>query len=446
MGFPSRLAAMGISVSLACAAAGQAADKKAAPARTPAADPSAVVTSKVDRHRIAETTSQLVRINSEYEYGVTHNHKETAEFLANELRHLGLDVTVVTTSPEFPVVIGRLRGTGGGRALGLVTHYNTVYVGNRKNWTMDPFSGEYRDGKIYGRGASNSKGSVAADIEVARALIDSKVKLRGDLVLLFPPGEGATEFCMPWIVENRPELIQADWYMGGGGGGDFTRAHAGHVWLKLITKGKQMHPPCPPPCVNAIDKMMKVLPAVARVEEWMTWKKDPLFGERKPYAEVGKIVGGYEVNIVPDRCEADLDIRTVPTMTQEQIAKDLDALIAKLKKEDPLIDVEVEWIWKSIVPFDGWFKVTDDDPIVKAIKEIAPKYTGKEPKWRPGIGGGAGRPDLWALGTKVIYFGVGRGGEGGGGGGAHGVDEWVSVDRLVEQARFHSELALKMLQ
>jgi acetylornithine deacetylase/succinyl-diaminopimelate desuccinylase-like protein len=192
--------------------------------------------------------------------------------------------------------------------------------------------------------------------------------------------------------------------------------------------------------------MMKVLPAVARVEEWMTWRKDPLFGERKPYAEVGKIVGGYEVNIVPDRCEADIDIRTVPTMTQEQIAKDLDALIAKLKKEDPLIDVEVQWIWKSIVPFEGWFTVKDDDPIVKAISEIAPKYTGKVPKWRSGIGGGAGRPDQWALGTKVNYFGVGRGGEGGGGGGAHGIDEWVSVDRLVEQARFNAELALKMLQ
>ena len=404
----------------------------------------APVTKSVDRHRIIELTRQLVRINSEYEYGVTHNHKEIADFIANELNHIGLQVTLVTANPEFPVVIGRLKGTGGGPSLGMVTHYNTVYVGNREKWTVDPFEAMYQDedGKIWGRGASNSKGSVAADIETARAIIDSGVRLKGDLVLLFPPGEGATEFCLPWIVKNRPELIRADWYLGGGGGGDFTRAHAGHVWLKLISKGTQEHPPCPPPCVNAIDKMMKVLPAVARVEEWMTWEPHPLFGDRKPFAEVGKIAGGYQVNIVPDRVEADIDIRTVPTQTQEQIAKDLDALLARLKNDDPAIDIEVQWIWKQIVPFEEWFKVTEDDPIVQAIMEIAPKYTGRKPTWRKGVGGGAGRPDLWANGSKVIYFGVGRRG----GGGAHGIDEWVSVDALVEKARFNSELAVYMLR
>ena len=73
----------------------------------------APVTKSVDRHRIIELTRQLVRINSEYEYGVTHNHKEIADFIANELNHIGLQVTLVTANPEFPVVIGRLKGTGG---------------------------------------------------------------------------------------------------------------------------------------------------------------------------------------------------------------------------------------------------------------------------------------------------------------------------------------------
>ncbi|MGH9350392.1 MAG: M20 family metallopeptidase [Vicinamibacterales bacterium] len=400
------------------------------------------LTKHVNRDRIIRLTQQLVRINSEYEYKVVHNHKEISDFIAKELRSFGMQVEVVAGDPDFPVVVGRLKGATGKPTLGFATHYNNVKVGSREKWSFDPHSGEYKDGKIYGRGAANSKGSVAGDIETARALKESGIKRNGDLVVVFMPGEGATEFAMPWVVKNRPELIRADWYMGGGGGGNFTRMHAGHVWFKLIVHGTQVHPPCTANgCVNAVEKLLKVLPRVIKVEDWLTWKAEPPFETRKPTADVTKIVAGHQINMIADRAEADIDMRTLPNMTQPQIEKALLALLDRLKKDDPEIDVDIEWIWKSIVPYSDWFKVTEGDPIFKAIAEVAPKYTGREPEWSNGVGGGAGRPDLWELGSKVIYFGVG----GGGGGGAHGIDEFVTVDGIVRKARFQVELAAKVL-
>jgi acetylornithine deacetylase/succinyl-diaminopimelate desuccinylase-like protein len=202
-----------------------------------------------------------------------------------------------------------------------------------------------------------------------------------------------------------------------------------------------VHPPCTGNCVNAVEKLLKVLPRVVKVEDWLTWKAEPPFENRKPTADVTKIVAGHQINMIADRAEADIDMRLLPNMTQPQIEKELRALLDTLKREDPAINVDIEWIWKSIVPYSDWFKVTEDDPIFKAISEVAPKYTGRKPEWSKGVGGGAGRPDLWELGTKVIYFGVG----GGGGGGAHGIDEYVNVDGIVRNTRFQVELAARVL-
>src|SRR4029079_12800055 len=169
-----------------------------------------------------------------YEYPDILHHKEIAAVLAAELKSIGMQVEVVAGDPNFPVVVGRLKGTEGKPSLGFATHYNTVMVGNRSKWTVDPFAAVYKAGKIYGRGASNSKGGLVADIEAVRAIKESGVKLKGDLVIVSMPGEGGTEFAMPWVLKNRPELIKADYYLEGGSGGDFTRMQAGHVWFKLV--------------------------------------------------------------------------------------------------------------------------------------------------------------------------------------------------------------------
>ena len=404
----------------------------------------------VDQDRIVELTQRMVRINSEYERNVVHNHEEVAQLIADEVKRIGLETEIIRPEEaDFPAVVGRLRGSSGTPVLGMTQLYNTVYIGDRSLWAVDPLGGEVKDGRIWGRGATNSKGSVAAMIETARVLKESGAQLKGDLIVLFIPGEGGTEFCLPWLVENRPEVIQADWYLAGGGGGNIVKKAGGHMWLKLIVRGHMAHPGftvedgrAP---VNAIHKLNKILPAVLDVDSWMTWEPDPLFanyvssqGEGRPFAEVNKIVGGYEVNMVPDRAEADIDIRLFPSQDPDQVQAELEAVFARMKEEDPDLDVEIQRIGTQKVADHYWEGLTEDDPLIAAIFDIGPNYTGQKPKWRMSAGGG--RPDIWNLGSKWVSFGVGKGGN------AHAPDEWVDIDSLGQQAKLYAELALRVLQ
>jgi len=410
--------------------------------------PDTPLADRIDRDRIVQLTQSMIRINSEYEKDVTHNHKEIAEFIARQVRAIGFETEVIDQNPDFPIVVGRLRGSEGTPVLGITELYNTVYIGDRAVWSVDPLGGEIKNGRIYGRGAANSKGSLAASLEAARAVKASAGQLKGDLVLLYTPGEGGQEFCLPWVVENRPELIKADWYLAGGGGGNITRMAGGHVWARLIIRGTIAHPGATVggrAPVNAIHKLAQVMPAVMDVDRWMTWEPHPLFsnyvssyGVGKPFVEFGKIVGGYEVNMVPDRVEADIDIRVFPKQTPEQILRELEALFADMRKDDPDIIVEVERIGAQIVPYHYWDQLTEDDPLIRTIFEVAPSYTGRKPEWRMSAGGG--RPDLWQLGSKWISFGIASGQ------GAHAADESVEIDSLVKHAQLYADLVLRTLQ
>ena len=150
---------------------------------------------RIQQQRIVDLTQRMIKIDSQYEKDVVVRHKEIVDFIAREIKDMGLELEVIRQNPDYPIVVGRLRGSGGRPVLGITELYNTVYIGNRKLWTVDPLGGIVKNGRIYGRGASNSKGSLAASLVAARALKESGLKIKGDLVLLYTPGEGGEEFC-----------------------------------------------------------------------------------------------------------------------------------------------------------------------------------------------------------------------------------------------------------
>lgn len=282
--------------------------------------------------------------------GVVHNHKEMVAFLEKELRSIGVEVEVVGPAKPFevpyhrclavkypgdpadvPVVVGRLRGKAGKPVLGLETLYNNLVIGDRSQGTVDPLGGEIKDGKVYGRGATNSRTTVAKYIEVLRVLKESGVALDGDLVVTLTPGEGATEFAMPWVVEHRPELVKADWCLMGCCGPVFQR-QAGHIWAKLSVLGTMHHPGSAE--VYAVHQMLQVLPKVIDVDRWMKWKPDPMFS--KPHVEATVLSSGnprdVAVNVTPATVEAQLGIRLLPSQDPKQVVAEINKLLDDLKK------------------------------------------------------------------------------------------------------------------
>jgi len=415
----------------------------------------------ISEDRIVRVLQQMVRINSEFAKGVVHNHKEMVAFLEKELRSIGVDVEVVRPAApfeapyhrglgvkypgdpaDFPVVVARLRGKVGKPVLGLETLYNNVVIGDRSQWTVDPLGGEIKDGKVYGRGATNSHASVAKYIEVLRVLKESGVALDGDLVVTLTPGEGATEFAMPWVVEHRPELVKADWYLMGCCGPVFQK-QAGHIWAKLSVLGTMHHPGSAD--VNAVHQMLQVLPKIIDIDSWMKWKPDPMFS--KPHVEATVLSSGdpneVAVNVMPAKVEAHLDIRLLPNQEPKQVVAEINKLLDDLKKADPKLEVQFEVAGVQKVPEEYWTRITEKDPLVQEILKLSRDYSGKDVKmsWRGGVGGG--RPDFWNVGALVVFSGgldLPRGG-----GGSHSPDEYATISALVPGTRVIVDIVQRVL-
>ena len=162
----------------------------------------ASVTERLQRVELVSLTRRLIGIRSDYDEGVMANHGEMAAFLAGYLRELGMEVHVVEPTPGYPTVVGRLRGARDEPTLGLLAHYNTVTVGDRTKWKVDPFAAKVDRDRIYGLGASDQKAPIAATLLATRAVLEAGIPLQGTLVHLFIPGEGAQVHSLPFIVNN----------------------------------------------------------------------------------------------------------------------------------------------------------------------------------------------------------------------------------------------------
>ena len=126
---------------------------------------------QIDRPYLEQTLASLVRINSvnpKFSDGST-DESAIAAHLEGVLRALGMDVTLYDAAPRRTSVVGRLRGTGGGRSLMLYGHIDTVGIEGMKA----PLSGRSREGRLYGRGTYDMKGGVAACIAAVKAIVDS---------------------------------------------------------------------------------------------------------------------------------------------------------------------------------------------------------------------------------------------------------------------------------
>lgn len=407
------------------------------------------VEANIKEAELIDLTQRLVRIRSDYDEAIVANHNEIANFLADYLRNMGFEVHVLEPEPNYPTVIARLKGSEGTPQLGLLGHYNTVMAGDMSKWETDPWSGEYRDGRVYGLGAVDMKMHIASSLLATKAVLDAGIKLKGDLIHLYIPGEGAQTHSLPHITESHPELLKADWYIDEEGGTSLTKNSGGWTWVKVRVTGVTGHTggsrgdgkPGPP--INAIYKMAKVLTEIQQIDNWMTYKKDPYQArplyDGKPIVEAGKIEGGYKVNQVPDWAEVQLDIRMLPGQSPEGVLSEMRALFDRLKKEDPELEVSVEPMTTQWVPKEYWDSLNDDDTLIKAIKEIAPAYIGKIPEWKGSLGGG--RPDLWATGAKWVPFGVPNPGSE-----PHSPNEYANIDSGMNRAKMFAAILLKVLE
>lgn len=237
--------------------------------------------------------------------------KACAERVGTFLEACGADVVFEEVLPGRPNVIGHFRGRKGKPGLLFAPHTDTVSV---KGMTIDPFGGEIRDGKVWGRGASDTKGTMAGMLWALYQLKDEIPNYNAAISFVGLMGEeagqpGSKHFAKhhaddyEFAVVGEPTELKT------------VYASKGCVWLELSTAGHSCHGSTPERGENAIRKMMPVLEAlIPALEAKLPEFHDDTLGN--PTISLGSLSGGTSPNIVPASCRAILDLRETPALHQ----------------------------------------------------------------------------------------------------------------------------------
>jgi acetylornithine deacetylase len=376
-----------------------------------------VFESRVDASETIDLLKGLVRINSVNPSLVPGAPGETeiAEHVGEFMRGIGMDTRVEEVEPGRPNAVGVLRGTGGGPTLMLNGHTDTVGVNYME---IDPLDPVVKEGRMYGRGAVDMKGGLAAILAATKAVVDSGIELRGDLVVAAVCDEEYASIGTEKVVEQ----FRADAaIIGEPTELNILVAHKGFAWINVETRGVAAHGSAWQVGVDAIAKMGKVQVGLERLQdEVLMRRRHVLVGP--PSVHSSTIQGGRELSTYPDHCKLQVERRLIPGENREEIDEEMKGLLSSIHELDPKFNGSHE-----ITFFRGPMEVSPEEKICRLLSDCAEEVTSE----RPVFVGGSGWLDtqiIWGRGTPAVAFGpVGSG--------AHSAVEYVEVDSVVKAAR-----------
>jgi acetylornithine deacetylase len=331
---------------------------------------------------------------------------ELASFVADWCRRAGLEVEVEEVSTRRPNVIATARGSGGGRSLLLNAHMDTVGVEGME----DPFSGRIAEGRLFGRGACDMKGGLAAIMLAASRAREAG--LAGDVIV--------TAVCDEEVASIGTAAIAGVLRADAAIVSEPTEervciAHKGFVSWEIETAGRAAHGSRPDLGVDAIARMGGVLVALEKLDRRLrAGPGHPLLGTGSVHASL--IEGGQEYSSYPARCLLVGERRTIPGETPEMVAREVRELLGEL---DGSSSVRL-----SRAPFE----TRAEEPIVKQVCRLAGTTE------VVGVGYWADSALLSEAGIPTVLFGPSGEGE-------HAKVEWVDLASVERCAALYLAVA-----
>ncbi len=383
---------------------------------------------QIDHDYVLNTLADLVRINS-VNPSLSPDGKGEAEigaYTADVLTDLGLSVTTFEIEPGRVNVVGRLNGAGNGRSLLLNAHMDTVGV---EGMIGNPFGAEIRDGRLYGRGAQDMKGSLAAMIGAAKALTESGVNLAGDLLITAVADEEhasiGTDDLVKHVSADAAIVTEPT---------DLTlcRAHRGFIWYDVETFGRAAHGSRFRDGIDANMRMGRFLAHLDKLEQALRERPPhPLVGP--PSLHAARLLGGSEVSIYAAHCLLQIERRTTPGETESQITGELQEIIDQLAAEDDTFKATVKAAFQR-----NPFEIGSAAQIVNILEQAITKCAGKEPI-HTGQSFWTDAAILSAAGMETALIGPI-------GGGLHSKEEWVDIQSVIDLSLILAETALGYCQ
>jgi acetylornithine deacetylase/succinyl-diaminopimelate desuccinylase family protein len=262
------------------------------------------------------------------------NEETIAHFLADFLKKIGADeVTLLPVQPHRPNLLARFCGGRSQRPktkphrIAFAPHTDTVSV---EGMTISPFTPSIKDGRLYGRGATDTKGPMAAMLWALKQWASSRSRVDSPHEILFYGlmGEEAGNEGAIAMAAHRP--AKADFIIVGEPTEHrIVHAHKGAIWIELHTRGKACHASTPDRGKNAIQEMTAFLSVFSQqFPKFLKTFTFPTLGS--PTFNIGLIRGGSKVNIVPDSCIVEIDCRSVPGLEPHAITQFIRSLAERL--------------------------------------------------------------------------------------------------------------------
>jgi succinyl-diaminopimelate desuccinylase len=415
---------------------------------------------EIRKEELVELTQTLVRIPSVRRPG--EGEKNVALFLSHLLDEMGLDVVVEEVEPGSPNVIAVLQGQEEGPCLMFECHTDVVTEGDASEWRYGPFDGKLIGNRIYGRGACDTKGNLAAAVKAIQAISQSGLPFKGRILLgILVDEEG--------MMSGVKHFIRQGWANGVRGAiicepvdNHLCITQKGALRAELMTSGKMSHGAMPLTGLNPVPPMVSILEKVKQLEEEEIERlgKNPLLGYPSitPTVLQAPVKGEPQLNVVPYQCRALLDIRTIPGQSHEALKKQLEDIVREEERSinESLDSGPLKEIRESIerglskgLIFEAklkifedrpWTKTSPEEPIVQAVSRAYRSVTGENAIYE-GVPGATDGTFLsaWA-GIPIITLGAGKWTI------PHQKDEWVSVDDLCLTAKIYAAGALEFLR
>lgn len=376
----------------------------------------------IDAEGVIAFTQALVRIPSVNHLSEGLGEGPAAALVRDQMRRFGWSPLLEEAAPDRPNVIAVIDGGRPGRTLLFEGHTDVVTEGDRAAWTYDPFGAEIEGGRLYGRGAADMKGGLAAMLHAAAAVAEEP--FAGRLVVAALADEegmmlGAKDFVARGHAAGVDAAIICE-----PEGGEVCVAQKGAMRLEVVSRGRMAHGAMPQQGVNPIPPLAEFAASCATLEADLQAElgAHPLLG--LPYVTPTVFLGGSrdQLNVIPGRAWLGIDVRTTPAVRHEEVVRRLRANGG-------------EGLELTVLEDRPPTETPPEHPVVRALVEAHRRVYGRE----PALGGVPGATDgtiLWRdAGVPIVTYGPG------GKWIAHQVDEYVELDELVRAAEIYAEAA-----
>ena len=366
---------------------------------------------------VTDLLADMVRIPTvnDRDDGGRDPERPLREMMANRAASAGFDTQSMAAPESGENLLVRFEARPGAPWVVFESHLDTVTA---EGMAIDPFAGEIRDGRLWGRGACDTKGTGAAMFEAMRRYATEPGDRPNNIMIAFTADEevgmtGAAALARDWpklqleplvgVIVGEPTELQ------------MVVAHNGVARYRLTTRGVAAHSSAPAQGHCAITDMVTLHQAVRDRYITQLHASDPLTGAAQ--CSINRITGGRQINVIPDHCEADLDRRVVPGESIHDIAPALQAILDDLAATDERFDATVHTRFTS-PPLTQRYNRALQQHVQRALA------TCDLPNDPTGVGYGTDAGPLDNAALPAVVLGPGNIAQ------AHTHDEFIELDQL----------------